>query len=90
MGSENHPKLDASTPLKVEVNGDVIAVSLPGTAYRVLFRHRPNQPRLFQPSACVVPQVDAEWKASGLRSMSGIENGRDRGQEDQRKPPTRG
>ena len=47
-GSLNHPKLHETTALKVEVNGNVIAVSLTGTAYRVLFRHRPDQSGLFQ------------------------------------------
>ena len=75
MGSLNHPKLHETTALKVEVNGNVIAVSLTGTAYRVLFRHRPDQSGRFQDAQLSVdkeapPMAHRDFEAIACKAAS--------------------
>lgn len=49
MDSANHPGFHDPAKAKVEVDvGYAIAVSLPGTSYRVLFRLLSDEPRLVQ------------------------------------------
>jgi hypothetical protein len=49
MGSANHPNFYDHAKAKVDVTVDyAIAISLPGTGYRVQYRLSPDEPRLIQ------------------------------------------
>ena len=70
MGSAKHPNSYDHARAKAEIAVDhSIAVSLPGTTYRVLFRLSPDEPRLLQ-SANLAVDKEAPMSHRDFEAMA--------------------